>query len=225
MRYPIPLLLIQAHLIPCHCEELKATKQSQKRDCFASLAMTIIAFVLIILILSPVIVFSEEYKIETGDVVSVTVYEQPDLSTKARVDSSGEITVPLIGNVSIGGLSENEAVKKITALLEKDYLVNPHVSIFIQEYHPKKVFVMGFVNRPGEYELFKDRDTTVIEAITMAGGFKEGAAQNGTKIIRKENNTQITIPVKIADITQKGRKEEDIPLKPGDVIFVPESFF
>lgn len=181
--------------------------------------------ILLVLTLSPTIIYSEEYKIATGDVVSITVYGQPDLETKSRVDSAGEITFPLIGNVKISGISENEAVKKITALLEKDYLVNPQVSIFIQEYHPKKVFVMGFVNRPGEYELFKDRDTTVIEAITMAGGFKEGAAQNGTKIIRKENDTQTTIPVKITDITQKGKKEDDVPLKPGDVIFVPESFF
>ena len=188
--------------------------------------MRYLTFLLLtILILNPFVVFSEEYKIATGDVVSITVYGQPDLETKSRVDSAGEITFPLIGNVKISGISENEAVKKITALLEKDYLINPQVSIFIQEYHPKKVFVMGFVNRPGEYELFKDRDTTVIEAITMAGGFKEGAAQNGTKIIRKENDTQTTIPVKITDITQKGRKEGDVPLKPGDVIFVPESFF
>lgn len=178
-----------------------------------------------ILILNPLIVFSEEYKIETGDVVSITVYEQPDLSTKARLDSAGEIAFPLIGNVQIGGLSTSEAVKKITSLLEKDYLVNPQVSIFIQEYHPKKVFVLGFVNRPGEYELSKDRDTTVIEAITMAGGFKEGAAQNGTKIIRKEGSSQAAIPVKITDIMQKGSKEGDVTLRPGDVIVVPESFF
>jgi len=180
---------------------------------------------LLILTISPVSIYCEEYKIETGDVVVVTVYEQPDLSTKARLDSTGEITFPLIGNVQIGGLSVNEAMKKITSLLEKDYLVSPQVSIFIEEYHPKKVFVMGFVNKPGEYELFKNRDTTVIEAITMAGGFKDGAAQNGTKIIRKEGVAQTTIPVKITDIMQKGRQEENIALKPGDVIFVPESFF
>jgi len=188
--------------------------------------MRYLTFLLLtILILNPFVVFPEEYKIETGDVVAITVYEQPDLSTKARLDSTGEITLPLIGNVQIGGLSVSEAEEKITSLLEKDYLVNPQVSIFIQEYHPKKVFVMGFVNKPGEYELFKDRDTTVIEAITMAGGFKEGAAQNGTKVIRKENDEQITIQVRIADITQKGYGEEDVILEPGDVIFVPESFF
>ena len=170
-------------------------------------------------------VFCEEYKVETGDVLTITVYEQPDLTTKARVDSKGEINFPLIGNVVIGGLSISEVKEMITSLLEADYLVNPQVNIFIEEYHPEKVFVMGFVNKPGEYELFKDRPTTVLEAITMAGGFKEGAAQNGTKVIRMEDGEKVTIPIKITDITNRGDKEMDIAVKAGDIIVVPESFF
>ncbi len=170
-------------------------------------------------------VFSEEYKIETGDVLRITVYEQPDLTTKARVGSKGEIAFPLLGTLEIGELTVAEAESKITNLLKQDYLVNPQVNVFIEEYHPKKVFIMGFVNKPGEYELSKDRPTTVLEAITMAGGFKQGAAQNGTKIIRVENNSQVTIPIKITDITEKGNKEKDVTIKPGDVIVVPESFF
>lgn len=169
--------------------------------------------------------FSEDYKIETGDVLTIIVYEQADLTTKARVGPNGEITFPLIGTVEVGGLTVDDAQKKITSLLAADYLVNPQVNIFIESYHPKKVFVMGFVNKPGEYELFKDRETSVLEAITMAGGFKEGAAQNGTKVIRIENGSETTIPIKITDITNKGEKEKDIPIKPGDIIVVPESFF
>ncbi len=186
-------------------------------------------FILIafILSLSPVIAHSEveEYKIETGDVLKITVYEQPDLTTKARVGSKGEIAFLLLGNVYLSGLTTSEAEEKITSLLKEDYLVNPQVNVFIEEYHPKKVFVMGFVNKPGEYEIFKDRPTTVVEVITMAGGFKQGAAQNGTKIIRIEDGVQVTIPIKITDITNKGDKEKDISLKAGDVIVVPESFF
>ena len=170
-------------------------------------------------------VFCEEYKIDTGDVLTITVYEQQDLTTKARVDSRGEITFPLLGNVHVSGLTIDEVGKLITTLLEKDYLVNPQVNVFIETYHPKKVFVMGFVNRPGEYELTKDRPTTFLEAITMAGGFKQGAAQNGTKVIRTEDGKEVTIPVRVTDITEKGDKEKDIPLKPGDIIVVPESFF
>lgn len=167
----------------------------------------------------------EEYKIETGDVLKITVYEQPDLTTKARVGSKGEIAFPLLGSVYLSGITASEAEEKITSLLKEDYLVNPQVNVFIEEYHPKKVFVMGFVNKPGEYELFKNRPTTVLEAITMAGGFKQGAAQNRTKIIRMEDGQEVTIPVKITDITNKGYKERDIAIKAGDIIVIPESFF
>jgi len=167
----------------------------------------------------------EEYKVETGDVLTITVYEQPDLTTKARVGPKGDITFPLLGNVNLTGLTVSETEEKIESLLKEDYLVNPQVNVFIEEYHPKKVFVMGFVNQPGEYELFRDRPTTILEAITMAGGFKEGAAQNGTKIIRMEDGQEVTIPVKITDITNKGYKERDIAIKAGDIVVVPESFF
>ena len=170
-------------------------------------------------------VFSEEYKVETGDILTITVYDEADLTTKARVDSKGEINFPLLGTVLVSDLTIDKVQKKITSLLEADYLVNPQVNVFIEEYHPKKVFVMGLVNRPGEYELPKDRPTTVLESITMAGGFKEGAAQNGTKIIRMENGQEITIPVKVTDITTKGYKEKDITVKAGDIVVVPESFF
>lgn len=170
-------------------------------------------------------VYSEEYKIDIGDILFITVYEQPDLTTKTRVNSDGEIRFPLIGSVYARDKSVDEVAEDIRALLEADYLVNPQVSVFIEKYTPKKVFVMGFVNKPGEYELFKDRATTVLEAITMAGGFKEGAAQNGTKIIRVEDGEEVTIPIKITDITKKGQKDKDVQVKPGDIVVVPESFF
>ncbi len=182
---------------------------------------------LLFLTLNPSIsyVYSEEYRLEAGDVLVITVYEQPDLTSEVRVTSKGEIMFPLLGTVHVKDLSVNEVEEKIRFLLEKDYLVNPQVNIFIKEYHPKKVFVMGFVNRPGEYELFKDRPTTALEAITMAGGFKKGAAPNVTKILRTENGVQITIPIKATDITNKGDKNKDVPVQAGDIIVVPESFF
>jgi len=177
------------------------------------------------LVLNPFALHAEEYKVDAGDVLLITVYEQADLTTKARVSSKGEITFPLIGTVHVKDLTVNEIEKEIMSLLEKDYLVDPQVNVFIEKYTEKKVFVMGFVNKPGEYELFKDRPTTVMEAIAMAGGFKEGAAQNGTKVLRVDNGKELTISVKITDITKKGEKEKDIPVKPGDIVVVPESFF
>lgn len=184
-----------------------------------------LVIILLVLAFTPSFVHAEEYKVDAGDVLLITVYEQADLITKARVNSKGEITFPLIGVVTIKGLTVDEIEKEITARLEADYLVNPQVNVFIEDYAPQKVFVMGFVNKPGEFELFKDRPTTVLEAITMAGGFKPGAAQNGTKILRVDNGEELTMSIRITDITKKGDKEKDIPVMPGDIIVVPESFF
>ncbi len=185
----------------------------------------LVIFTLITFFNSSPELFSEEYKVDAGDILYITVYEQPDLAAKARVASSGDIAFPLLGSVDVKGLTIDEIQNKITHLLKKDYLVDPQLSVFIEEYRIEKVFVMGFVNKPGEYELFKDRPTTVLEAVTMAGGFKPGAAPNGTKIMRTEDGREVTIPVRANDITKRGDKGRDIIIKPGDIVVVPESFF
>ena len=185
-----------------------------------------IIIIFLILAFSPTNSYSfEDYKVEAGDVLKIIVYEHPDLAIEVRVTSNGEIMFPLLGTVDVRDLSVKQVEEKIRFLLEKDYLVDPQVNVFIKAYHPKKVFIMGFVNRPGEYELFKDRPTTALEAITMAGGFRRGAAENSTKIIRIEDGQEVTIPIKVTDIMRKGNKDKDISVKPGDIIVVPESFF
>lgn len=167
----------------------------------------------------------EEYTIEPEDVLLITVYGQPDLTSKVRVTAQGEITFPLVGNVKVVGITLAQLEKRLAGLLEKDYLVNPQVSVFIEEYHPKQVFVLGAVGKPGAYNLSKEKQTTVLEAIAMAGGFAKEADQDGTKVIRMENDKKLTIKIKVSDITKRGDKEKDIPLKPSDMIVVPESFF
>jgi polysaccharide export outer membrane protein len=170
---------------------------------------------------SPVV----EYTIQPEDVLQITVYEEPDLLTKARVAMSGEIHFPLLGRVQVAGLSLMEAQEKIEELLEKDYLVNPQVQVFIETYHVRDVFVTGAVNQPGSYPLPAGKTTTLMEAIAMAGGFNEEAAVNSTRIIRIEEGREKTIHVKVNDIIKKGDKAKDVEVRPNDVIFVPESFF
>jgi len=122
-------------------------------------------------------------------------------------------------------LTVGELEDTITRLLAADYLVNPQVQAFIEEYHVKQITVLGAVNKPGKYDMYTERETTVLEAIAMAEGFSDVAAVNGTRIIRKEGDTEKTIPIRVTDITKKGMKEKDISLEPGDIVFVPESFF
>lgn len=166
-----------------------------------------------------------EYLLQPEDVLRITVYEQPDLDTKVRISSQGEIAFPLIGKVKTEGLTVSELEDKITRLLADDYLVSPQVQVFIEEYHIKQISVLGAVKKPGKYDMYTERETTIMEAIAMAEGFSDVADLNGTRIIRTENGIERTIPVKVTDITKKGRKEKDTSLKPGDIVFVPESFF
>lgn len=93
-------------------------------------------------------------------------------------------------------------------------------------YIPKadKMFIIGEVKNPGDY-VIKDRDITIVEAIGMAGGFTRIAARNRTKIIRVEDGVEKIIHVKVDEITDEGKKAEDIVLKPNDIIIVPESFW
>ncbi len=174
---------------------------------------------------APQVLGVEEYKVQGEDVLQITVYEEPDLTTKVRVAGSGEINFPLLGRIAVAGLSVIEVQEKVTKLLAEDYLVNPQVQVFIDIYHARNVFVTGAVNKPGSYPIPTGRPTTVMEAITMAAGFAKAAAINSTRIIRIENGKETTINVKANDIIRKGDKTKDVEVRPNDVVFVPESFF
>lgn len=166
-----------------------------------------------------------EYKFQPTDVIKITVHEHPDLTTKTRVTADGYITFPLLGLVYVEGWTVSQAEAKIKELLEKDYLVSAQVLVFIEEYHPKQLSVIGEVNDPGKFDMPDEKDMTILEAIAMAGGFTEDANVNGTKIIRMQDGEKATIRVKVKDITEKGEKDKDIVLQPDDIVFVPESFF
>ena len=166
---------------------------------------------------------SEEYTIRPEDVLQITVYEEPDLTTKARVSRNGEIAFPILGRVQVVGLSVSQLQEKLTQLLGTDYLVHPQVQVFIET--SRSVFLTGEVSKPGSYTLSTERSTTVMEIITMAGGFTDQADLNGTRIIRTENGQRKTIRVRVADIIHKGDKSQDVQVRPDDIIFVPESFF
>lgn len=168
---------------------------------------------------------AQEYHLNSEDVLHITVHDQPDLETLTRVSADGNISFPLLGTVKVDGMTIREVESTLTKLLMKDYLVNPQVLVYIEEYSPKQVSVIGSVNEPGKYDLHPEKVTTVLEAIAMAGGFTEDAAVNSTRVLRVEDGEDKTIYIKVKDITDKGRKDKDIPLKPNDIVFVPESFF
>lgn len=157
-----------------------------------------------------------------GDVIEIRVFDEADLSGKHKIGSMGEVRLPLVGTIKLSGLTPEEAAAHISAAYRSNFLKLAEVSVFVESFNSRKVFVLGQVTTPGPY-LFEE-NMTVIGAVARAGGTKTTAASNSTVITRDNGEgDQLRIKAKVADI---GRGEgKDIPLQPGDIVFVPESIF
>ena len=152
----------------------------------------------------------QDYRLGADDVISVSVFDEPDLSLKeARVSSTGTIAMPLVGQIAVKGLTISEAEKTIHNLYLGDYLKKPDIRITIVEY--RQFYVNGEVEKPGGYSFREGMN--VQRAITLAGGFTERASRSNILLIR-ENSDGSAIKVKLTE-----------PVQPGDVITVEESFF
>ena len=164
------------------------------------------------------------YRINPADLMEITVYQEKDLDRKARVSPEGTITLPLAGSVKVGGLTVADAERAIVSALKK-FIVDPQVSILIQEYGNKIIYVLGEVAKPGTYTLPTEATFSVLEVVIMAGGFTQYADKDHTRVIRRTGGEKRTIVVNVSAIMKKGDKSQDIPLEPNDVVYIPESFF
>lgn len=167
---------------------------------------------------------SQDYLIQPGDLVEIKVYKEDDMERTLRVTTNGSITFPLIGNIKISGLTVSAAEQKLENALQ-EYLKTPSVSFLIKEYANKTVYVLGQVKKPASIAILPEKTMTLLEAITSAGGFTDVAAISKVKILRMENGIQKSIEVDVSQITKEGNKQYDVPLKPADVVFVPQSLF
>ena len=164
---------------------------------------------------------ASDYLISPYDVIGITVLGEDDLSATARVSERGSISFPLLGEVRAAGYTPLQFERRLEKLLEKDFLVSPSVTISILEY--STISVLGQVKKPGAYEI--KGKMTVSQAIALAGGLTRIASPNGTKVFRKSNGCEEIIPIRLKDIMGDGDLSQDISLKPGDLIVIPESFF
>lgn len=156
----------------------------------------------------------------SGDVLEVRVYGEADLSGAFRVSPDGTMDYPFCGRVKALGLSAGGLVDRLTECLRHGYLRSPQVTVFLKEYNSKKVFVFGEVQKPGTFP-FEDR-MSVIQAVTLAGGFTKTAAKNSVIVTRLIDNDERKIKVPVENIGE-GR-EKNFALQPGDIVYVPESF-
>lgn len=151
------------------------------------------------------------YQLAAGDVITIRVFGEDDLSReKIRISDAGTIPYPVLGEVKALGLAIGEIEKSITMGLTGRYLVNPRVSVTIEEYRP--FYINGMVEKPGAYPF--QPGLTVLKASSLAGGFKERASFSKITIIREK------------DLQTRPQKAEiNTPVNPGDTIFIEESFF
>lgn len=164
---------------------------------------------------------SQNYKIGVGDLLEIEVYDEEDLDKEVRVLTDGHISFPLIGSIKAAGQTVTTLEKKITSLLAEKYLVNPQVTVFVKEF--SSVFVFGEVRKPGSFPVYGRM--TVFEAITLAGGFTEVANPSKVKVVRLEENQEISFEVDVQQITKKGDTSADLELQANDRVIVPRSFF
>ncbi len=164
-------------------------------------------------------------EIHVNDVVILHVIPGKEFEKELEltVNLEGEILVPLIGWVKIEGLSTAQAEQMIRGKLDKDFLVDPRVSLRLKEAKSRAVVLLGQLKKPGTYEFPADGKMTLLEAIAKAEGFTDIANITAIKVVRSSREGQRTIHVNAEKIISGG--EPDLVLEEGDLITVPESMF
>ncbi len=163
--------------------------------------------------------YVEDTSIGPGDVFDIRVfYGAKEVVRSYTVGSSGEIAFPFIGKVEVTGKNQSQVEEEIRSRLADGYLKDPVVSLDLKESNSKKVSVFGEVQKPGTLGFFDGM--TVIEAISQAGGFKPLARRNAVTVTRVVEGKKVKYTVPVERIAQS--KADTFPMRPGDVVFVPE---
>jgi polysaccharide export outer membrane protein len=160
---------------------------------------------------SPRMLANSNVKLGNGDLIEISVFGVPDLSTKSRISGSGDIYLPLIDYVHVADLTTDEAQEVIQKRLEDGGFVRgPHVSIFVDESASQGITLVGEVARPGQYPAIGDR--RLFDLISVAGGLSDKAGRNVT-IERHGQNIELKLSANLAEDTQN-----NVDVYPGDTI-------
>ncbi|MGK0305632.1 MAG: protein involved in polysaccharide export with SLBB domain [Gammaproteobacteria bacterium] len=151
---------------------------------------------------------ASEFNIGPGDIIAIDVYNERDLSLRAKVDQSGVLRIPLLGDIQVAGKTSKQLGKELELAYIDGYLVDPSVSVVIESYRP--FFIRGAVSKAGVYDF--ETSLTVDQAIAIAGGLKDRASKRDWYIIRDLQKEKIKVT-----------KESKV--FPGDIIEIEESLF
>lgn len=158
------------------------------------------------------------YHLQPGDVIDVSVWKETDLQREVLIRPDGGFTFPLAGEVDASGKSVEE-VRSVLAERLKKYVPAPVVTVAIKTIGGNRVYVLGKVNRAGEFPFSNSVD--VMQAISLAGGATSFAALNDIVILRRQNGKQQSIPFHYSDVARGRDLSQNIELQSGDTVVVP----
>ena len=158
-----------------------------------------------------------EYRIGSGDKLQISVYKEADLTQSLQVRPDGRITMPLVGDLAAAGQTPMQLQRRLAESL-REYVSNPVVTVMVVEVAERVVYVMGEVNTPGAVPL--KGSMTVLQALAVAGGFKDFANKGGIKVLRKLGGDRVeTIPFSYKDSLRSDA--QPFYLAEGDTVVVP----
>jgi polysaccharide export outer membrane protein len=161
---------------------------------------------------------SFDYKINPGDIISISVWRESDLQREVLIRPDGKFSFPLAGDINAKGKSVEQVRELLTKKLSR-YIPDLVVSVSVLAINGNKVYVIGQVNRPGDISVNPNID--IMQALSIAGGANPFAQLNDISILRRTENGLISIPFRYSDIEKGKRLEQNIVLKAGDVVVVP----
>lgn len=158
------------------------------------------------------------YTIGPEDVLEISVWKDDSLSREVIVPPDGVISFPLIGDIQTGFMTVEDLRKKVSNLLAA-YVPDATVTVILKELNSLKAYVIGKVNKPGQYAI--TLDTTVMQLLSIAGGLNPFASENRIHILRRKKNITIKIPFNYSQVLKGNNLEQNIVLQRGDVVVVP----
>ncbi|HEX6804544.1 MAG TPA: polysaccharide biosynthesis/export family protein [Terriglobales bacterium] len=162
---------------------------------------------------------AENYVIGPGDVLAINVWKEPDVSKLLPVRSDGRISLPLAGELQASGKTPKSLEQEITAKLQS-YISEPEVTVIVQEIKSQRFNILGQVTKPGTYLLMDS--TTVLDAIAMAGGFRDFAKRKSIYVLRtKSDGSKQRLPFNYNQVIKGESQAQNITLEPHDTVVVP----
>lgn len=161
----------------------------------------------------------DSFIIGNDDMLAINVWKEPDVSKSVPVRSDGKISLPLVGEVQAAGRTPLRLEQDIAAKL-KNYIAEPEVTVIVQQINSQKFNVLGMVGRPGSYPI--SNSATVLDAIALAGGFRDFAKQKSIYVLRQNaDGTQTRLPFNYKEVVKGKNPAQNIKLQPRDTIVVP----